>query len=86
MLALSNPAGDHFSLCIFKFLGMDFCPGCGIGHSIAWLFRLNIERSISCHPLGIPALILLLFRIFQLIKIAKNQFYEPKTTIAHTGN
>lgn len=65
LLAMYNPAdGCHFSLCLFKNLGLTFCPGCGIGHSIAWFFRGELQQSFQAHPFGIPALLLLFYRIF----------------------
>ena len=40
LLAFMNPSsGAHHSLCIFKFMGFEFCPGCGIGHSINYLLH-----------------------------------------------
>ena len=59
----------HFSLCIFKFAGIDFCPGCGLGHSISYLFHGNFQASFSSHPLGIFAVIIILFRIYKLLQL-----------------
>lgn len=68
MLACMNPAAEqHFSLCIFKWMGISFCPGCGLGHSISWLFRGEIIKSWQAHPLGIFAVVVLLHRIYMLI-------------------
>ena len=68
-LAIMNPSDTtHFSLCFFKWVGLSFCPGCGVGHSISWLMHGNILQSFQVHPLGIFALIILLCRIFTLIK------------------
>jgi len=55
------------SLCLFKNLGIPFCPGCGLGRSIAFAFQGNWEASFQMHPLGIVTLILLISRIIQLI-------------------
>ena len=60
-------ANSHFSFCIFKNLGIDFCPGCGLGRSIHYLMHFEVAKSISVHPLGIFALPVLLHRIFVLI-------------------
>jgi hypothetical protein len=65
-LPLGNEA--HFSLCPLKNLGFPFCPGCGLGKSIHYLFILDFESSFAAHPLGIFALIILAFRIISLIK------------------
>src|SRR5687767_7381344 len=67
-LAIIEPAADHFSLCIFKWLGIHFCPWCGLGHSISYLFHGNIAASFSSHPLGIFAVAVIIFRIYKLLK------------------
>ncbi|MBC7868203.1 MAG: DUF2752 domain-containing protein [Gloeobacteraceae cyanobacterium ES-bin-316] len=73
-LAFIDPSAEtHFSLCFFKWAGLSFCPGCGLGHSIAWLFHGNIKESLQAHPLGIVAVPVLLFRIFSLLK---NNFFH----------
>lgn len=64
-----NPSQEsHFSLCLFKNLGLQFCPGCGLGHSISYLLHGYLKASINAHPLGIIAFLIILNRIFQLIK------------------
>jgi hypothetical protein len=69
LLALMDPAEDpHYSLCFFKWAGISFCPGCGLGHAISWLFRGELIASFKSHPLGIFALTVLLHRIYVLIK------------------
>ncbi len=65
-LALDNPGVHHYTLCPLDNLGFPFCPGCGLGRSIGFLFRLDVESSVAAHPLGIPALILLLWRIIKV--------------------
>jgi len=69
-LAFMNPSETHFSLCPIKNLGFSFCPGCGLGHSISYLFHGQIQESFHHHPLGIFALGVILMRILKLIKIA----------------
>lgn len=67
-LAVFNPtdSSGSFSLCIIHQMGFDFCPGCGLGHSIAWLFNGDISASIEAHILGPFAVIILISRIFKL--------------------
>ncbi|WP_016778292.1 DUF2752 domain-containing protein [Anaerophaga thermohalophila] len=68
-LAITDPStSGHLSLCPLKNAGFDFCPGCGLGHSVSWLFRGNLTASFQSHPLGIPAVIILLARSFNLLK------------------
>lgn len=73
-LALSNPAEpSQYSLCPLKLMGITWCPGCGIGHAIAWLFRGDIKSSFHAHWLGLPALIIIGYRIYTLGRAA---FFE----------
>ncbi|TCO09734.1 DUF2752 domain-containing protein [Natronoflexus pectinivorans] len=68
LLAINNPTSHaHFSLCLLHNLDMGFCPGCGLGRSISWLFRGEIIKSIHSHPLGIPTMIILTHRIYTLL-------------------
>jgi hypothetical protein len=64
-----TPGGeDHFTLCPLYHLGFDHCPGCGLGRSISFLFHGDLAQSFSTHPLGIFAVIVLSYRIFELTK------------------
>lgn len=76
LLAVMPPNADpHYSFCIFKLIGLKFCPGCGLGHSISYLFHGNIGASIKAHPLGGFAVVIILYRIQQLIQL---HFFIPK--------
>jgi hypothetical protein len=66
---ISPSAASHFSLCPLKALGFTWCPGCGLGHSISFLFHGNIKASFHAHWFGIPALLIILYRIFTLWKL-----------------
>jgi Protein of unknown function (DUF2752) len=67
-LAITNPAGpEHYSLCPLKAMGITWCPGCGLGHSISWLFHGDISNSLHAHWLGIPAAAVIFYRIHTLI-------------------
>jgi hypothetical protein len=80
-LAFTDPAGPaHFSLCPLKAMGITWCPGCGLGHSISWLFRGNVHNSFRAHWLGIPALCIIVYRIYTL---AIQKFIANKSFITH---
>jgi hypothetical protein len=69
-LLLINPySTNHFSFCIYRFLGFDFCPGCGLGLSISYLLHLDFINSWHSHYFGIPAFIIITHRIFVLFKL-----------------
>lgn len=56
----------HFTLCPLANMGFSWCPGCGLGRSITQLLQGNIRQSFQYHWLGIPALLLIMNRIFVL--------------------
>ncbi|MFA8343998.1 MAG: DUF2752 domain-containing protein [Rhodothermaceae bacterium] len=69
LLALSDPLSDeHFTLFLPDILFGIKSPGYNLGHSIAYLFRFEIANSFSAHPLGIPAFLILTYRIGKLGK------------------
>ena len=65
---INNPADLHFTICPLANFGWEFCPGCGLGNSISYLFRGDLIGSFNSHPLGLLAVIILLTRIIHLIK------------------
>jgi hypothetical protein len=68
-LGVCNPsAATHYTLCPLKLMGITWCPGCGLGHSIAFLLHGDIKSSVHAHWLGVPALIIILHRIYVLGK------------------
>lgn len=69
-LAIMNPNSyDSFSFCILHQLGIPWCPGCGLGHSISFLLHGDLNASFHAHPLSIPALLILLGRIYVLARL-----------------
>jgi len=54
--------------CLFERIGFPFCPGHGLGHSIAFIFRGDFANAIQANIFGPFALVVLLGRIIYLIK------------------
>jgi hypothetical protein len=80
---------QHFTLCPFNNLGIDFCPGCGLGKSISLLYYGDIINSLKTHPLGIFALIIIVHRIISLLNKNSKQKREDthgKSSRFITGN
>jgi hypothetical protein len=76
LLFLMNPdPANTQSFCLFKRLGLPWCPGCGLGHSIHYLLHGQWKASFHSHPLGPFAVLVLLHRTLQL---ARQQFIQPK--------
>lgn len=85
ILASINPDVQHLDLCLFKRLGLSWCPGCGIGHAICFLLHGELEKSLLSHPLGIIALPILFFRIVILAKYEYNK-YSGKFSSVNQSN
>lgn len=70
LLAAAKPVDHrqeyHFTFCPLANLGWSWCPGCGLGRSITQLFHGNIKESLHFHWLGIPAVLIIGFRIVTL--------------------
>jgi hypothetical protein len=68
-MATMDPTGDHLlRLCPLDALGASFCPGCGLGHAVAYLARGDLAASIQAHPLGIPAVLILGAHVVRLLR------------------
>ena len=84
-LALIEPAeSTHFTLCPFSAIGIDFCPGCGLGRSVSYILHGDIATSFMLHPLGIFALIILTTRVISLIKINWSNYGKRFSTNARS--
>ncbi len=75
LMALADPdAAPWVRLCPFAhlgdWLGLHFCPGCGLGRSIGALARGDLAHSFALHPLAIPAVGMLLARSAALVRDA----------------
>jgi len=67
LLATADPAGhvhkDHLSFCPLANLGLSWCPGCGLGRSVTQLFHGHVKESLNYHWFGIPAVMIIGYRI-----------------------
>ncbi|WP_075601753.1 DUF2752 domain-containing protein [Saccharicrinis aurantiacus] len=82
LISLANmdpTAEQHYTFCLLSNLGFDFCPGCGIGHSISSTLRGDFLQAFSYHPLGAFAILMLLYRIFIIFR--QNPLFINKQTI-----
>lgn len=51
------------NLCLFEQVGITFCPGNGLGHSIAYTFNGDFVNALQANLLGPFAIIMLSSRI-----------------------
>ena len=76
-LTLVDPSqASHVTICPIAYFGFDFCPGCGLGRSIAWLFHGSVSNSLNAHPLGIVTVAVLIHRIVQLTNNHLNSIWQ----------
>jgi hypothetical protein len=79
-VAMLNPLVASESFCIIYRAGLEFCPGCGLGRSVAFLFRGDFWSSMQMHPAGIPAVGIILGRIVTIFyrnyNIKKETYHE----------
>lgn len=68
VMASMDPATKAETLCLFERAGISFCPGHGLGHSIAFLFRGELQQAISAHFMGPAAVLILSGRIIWIWK------------------
>ena len=73
-------ASKDFSFCIFKLMGFQSCPGCGMGHSIHHALHLHFQQSLNDHILGIPATIFILYYIAKPFLPIKKQNKQTWTS------
>ena len=84
-LAFIEPTeSTHFTLCPFSAMGIDFCPGCGLGRSVSYILHGEITNSLSLHPLGVFAIIVLTTRVISLIKINWSNYGKRFSTNARS--
>ena len=67
IVATSNPESErHFTLFWPQWVLGIQSPGFGLGHSIGYLFRGDLQSSLDSHILGVPVVAVLLWRIIAL--------------------
>lgn len=74
----------HFTLCPLASLGIEWCPGCGLGRSITQVMHGNITESWKHHWFGVPSILIILYRIGELAKLNIKTFklkYKEKTYV-----
>lgn len=80
LLFFLDPSSQSISFCLFRFIGLQFCFGCGIGHAIHYVLHLEFKQSFQEHMLGIPAAIGILYTILKsVISEKKPLINEPAT-------
>lgn len=67
VVGIGDPESErHFTLFWPQWVFGIQSPGYGLGHSIGYLFRGDLQSSLNAHILGAPAVAVLLWRILTL--------------------
>ena len=67
IVAIGDPSSErHFTLFWPQWVFGIQSPGFGLGHSIGFLFRGDVQSSLNSHLLGAPVVAVLLWRIVTL--------------------
>ncbi|MFB3133817.1 MAG: DUF2752 domain-containing protein [Rhodothermales bacterium] len=77
-LACTNPEAEGLiEACLSKVLWGISCPGCGLGHAVAYLFRGEVVLSFQTHPLGPLAVVILVGRVIGLVRATFTRPLSP---------
>lgn len=69
----NDPFKSHFTICPLSNAGFEHCPGCGLGNSVSFLFNGYFSESFDTHLLGIPAIIIIVYHVYSIIKFNRNK-------------
>jgi hypothetical protein len=67
LAAIDPTVVSKFSFCLFHNLGIEWCPGCGLGRSISYLLHGCLAESLKIHILGVAATVVIVLRISKLL-------------------
>lgn len=68
IMGTMNPNVTGTSFCLFELVGIEFCPGEGLGHSIAWFFRGEFTKAFNANLFGPVTVLILISRIILIWK------------------
>lgn len=68
LMATLNPYSTDTSWCLIELMGFTYCPGEGLGRSIAFLFRGELTKSLEMNLMGPIAVVAMSSRIILLWK------------------
>lgn len=69
----NSPFQSHFTICPLSNAGFEHCPGCGLGNAISFLLNGHFSESIETHLFAIPAIIIIISRVYSITKFNLNK-------------
>jgi Protein of unknown function (DUF2752) len=83
-LYFMDTSAETTSLCVFRFLGLQSCPGCGLGHAVHAALHLDLRQALQAHILGIPTTMAIIYCIFKHLFSHKIKYpYDGSATKAY---
>lgn len=82
LMGLLDPFSSADSYCVIDRFGFSFCPGCGLGKSISHTFRGDLSASISAHPAGLFAILVIAGRVLSIF----HRNYKYNKGVDHEEN
>lgn len=68
LMAAMNPYVDNgSSWCLLETIGFTYCPGDGLGHSIAYIVRGDYLRAVEANMVGPLAVLVISSRVLYLL-------------------
>ncbi len=67
MMAVLDPRTAGEGYCLLEWMGITWCPGDGLGRSIAWATHGEFYKSLEYNIMGIPSIIIIGGRVLYLV-------------------
>lgn len=81
LLTMASPSDDGPTICPIALLTGVACPGCGMSRAIAWMFRGDLERSVTYHPLAPLVLVIGLVAVVWALGRRLRGWKRPRTAL-----
>lgn len=77
LMAGMNPyTTNGASWCLLELAQFPYCPGEGLGHSIAYTVRGDLDKAFGANIMGPPAILIITARIGYLLKTIFNSTHN----------
>ena len=63
-MCFADPTAESWiELCVFKWVGLGECPGCGLGHALGFLVRGEWSQALDSHIFAPAVAAVLMHRV-----------------------
>lgn len=85
LMTMASPSDDGPTICPMALLTGVACPGCGMSRAIAWMFRGDLERSVSYHPLAPLVVIIIVAAVVWALGRRFRGWRTPRAVVINGG-